>query len=60
MIMTLMPLGGPRCGFGETFMPPCLYGNFVQMSDSNMQLFTSLENSHSPDVLVVTILYRLT
>ncbi len=36
------------------FMPPRLYSNFVQMSDSIMQLFTSLENSHSSDVLVVT------
>lgn len=36
------------------FMPPRLYSNFVQMSDSIMQLFASLENSLSLDVLVVT------
>jgi hypothetical protein len=36
------------------FMPPRLYSNFVQMSDSIMQLFNSLEFSHTDDVLVVT------
>jgi hypothetical protein len=36
------------------FMPPRLYSNFVQMSDSIMQLFDSLEFSHSDNVLVVT------
>ena len=36
------------------FMPPRLYANFVQMSDSIMQLFNSLENSSSSDILVVT------
>jgi Z1 domain len=36
------------------FMPPRLYSNFIQMSDSIMQLFESLETSHSSDVLVVT------
>jgi hypothetical protein len=36
------------------FMPPRLYSNFVQMSDSIMQLFDSLESSNSEDVLVVT------
>lgn len=36
------------------FMPPRLYSNFVQMSDSIMQLFDSLEYSKSEDVLVVT------
>jgi hypothetical protein len=36
------------------FMPPRLYSNFVQMSDSIMQLFKSLEDSLSSDVLVVT------
>lgn len=36
------------------FMPPRLYSNFVQMSDSIMQLFDSLEFSNSEDVLVVT------
>lgn len=36
------------------FMPPRLYSNFVQMSDSIMQLFDSLESSNSDDVLVVT------
>lgn len=36
------------------FMPPRLYSNFVQMSDSIMQLFESLESTSSEDVLVVT------
>ena len=36
------------------FMPPRLYANFIQMSDSIMQLFNSLESSRSSDVLVVT------
>ena len=36
------------------FMPPRLYSNFVQMSDSIMQLFDSLESSKSENVLVVT------
>ena len=36
------------------FMPPRLYNNFIQMSDSIMQLFDSLENSHTSEVLVVT------
>jgi hypothetical protein len=36
------------------FMPPRLYSNFVQMSDSIMQLFDSLEQSHSDEILVVT------
>jgi hypothetical protein len=36
------------------FMPPRLYSNFVQMSDSIMQLFDSLESANTEDVLVVT------
>ena len=36
------------------FMPPRLYSNFIQMSDSIMQLFDSLENSQSSEILVVT------
>ena len=36
------------------FMPLRLYSNFVQMSDSIMQLFDSLESANSEDVLVVT------
>ena len=36
------------------FMPPRLYSNFVQMSDSIAQLFRALENSSTGDVQVIT------
>lgn len=36
------------------FMPPRLYSNYVQMSDSIMQLFDSLEFSNTNEILVVT------
>jgi hypothetical protein len=36
------------------FMPPRLYSNFVQMSDSIMHLFDHLENSKTDEILVVT------
>lgn len=36
------------------FMPPRLYSNFIQMSDSIMQLFDSLEDSDTSEILVVT------
>jgi hypothetical protein len=36
------------------FMPPRLYSNFVQMSDSIAQLFKALETSSTGDVQVIT------
>ena len=36
------------------FMPPRLYSNFIQMSDSIIQLFDSLETAKSSEILVVT------